>query len=492
MSETTTSSGQGASLRYAVIVAFAAGMLVAGVVVPLATRSSERPVASIGAAPTTPLATDGSGAHLTTPDASAPGGDVAGGGPARTTVGGGSGAGATATVVRTASDVGVTADTVKIGAILTDLAGATKLIGGLAGASAQDQQDALQAFIDEANRAGGINGRKITTVYTSYDPVAGDSTPNCNKLAEDDKVFAIVSWGMFGPPVLCVTQQHGVPLVNTGGFTDEYYRKSRGLLFTIKAGKARANRSTASDLDAQGVLKGRTIGVFTSRAGDDDVAVDEGLVPTLNQLGHKVAHISRMGTDGSPSQIPIEVNQMRSKGVDLIFLNTNVVFDTQFVQQADSQGYRPLYALSDAEDNISDFFLSNMPSSFQAVGITANRTGEQRVGTPEPALDAECRGVVEKATGKQLARGTAGYEVAMSGCNQIRLLVRGATAAGIELTRTRFSAGMQSLGAFPQAYAGGGSFGSGKFDAADYIRTVRSDMECKCWKPADGFRRSRF
>ena len=189
-------------------------------------------------------------------------------------------------------------------------------------------------------------------------------------------------------------------------------------------------------------------------------------MPALNQLGYKVAHISRLSADSSSSsQIPVEVNQMRAAGVDLVFLQTNVVFDAQFVQQADSQGYRPLYALGDSESNISDFFLSNMPSSFQAIGVSASRTGEQRVGLPESPTDANCRQVVEKATHTTLARGSAGYETAMNACNQIRLFVRGARAAGVTLTRATFSAGMQGIGAFDQAYTAGGSFRSGKFDA---------------------------
>ena len=478
--------------RYVAVLTFFAGMLVAGVLVPLATRSTDPKVATVDSAAssatvtTAPSSGAGSASPSDTVVATGPSNAPSNGGAPASAAG--SVNGGTAPVARTASDVGVTADSIKLGVVLLDLAGATSLIGGLAGASADDQQAAIQAFVDEANAQGGVNGRKLSPVYSKFDPVAGDGNVNCNQLTEDAKVFAVLSSGLFGSPVLCVTQQHGTPLINMGGYIDEYYARSRGLLFTFRPSKPRSARGGVFELEREGMLKGKTIGAFTSRAGDDDVAVDKGLVPALNQLGYKVAHISRLSADNtSSSQVPVEVNQMRAAGVDLVFLETNVVFDTQFVQQADSQGYRPTYALSDSDDNVSDFFLSNMPGTFEGIGISANRTGEQRTGAPESPTDADCRRVVEKSAHKTLERGSAGYETAMSACNEVRLFVRGARAAGIALTRPRFSAGMQGVGPFAQAYTFGGSFRSGKFDAADYSRPLHADMSCKCWKPAGDF-----
>jgi ABC-type branched-subunit amino acid transport system substrate-binding protein len=495
--------------RYVAVLTFFAGMLVAGVIVPLATRSTDREVAAVGSSPTaatgsasgeTPNVTTQGGSPIgNAPTAGGSGPATAGGSGLATAGGSGPASGATVTtrgatgsatsgVTRTASDVGVTADTIKVGVILLDLANASNFIGGLAGASADDQQAALQAFIDEANAAGGVNGRKLQPTYTKYDPVSGDANVNCNQLTEDDKVFAVLSAGIYGSPVLCVTQQHGTPLLNPGGYIDEYYARSNGLLFTFRPTKPRSSRGGAFSLESMGVLKDKTIGVFTSQAGDDDVAVDTGLVPALNELGHKVAHISRLSADNtSSSQIPVEVNQMRASGADLVFLETNVIYDTQFVQQADSQGYRPLYALSDSDDNVSDSFLSNMPSSFHAIGVTISRTGEQRVGAPETPTDADCRRVVETAAKKTLDRGSAGYEAAMNACNMIRLFVRGARAAGVGLTRASFSGGMQGIGSFPEAYTAGGSFRTGKFDAADLTRPLQADMGCKCWEPSGAF-----
>lgn len=519
--------------RHVGVLAFAAGMLVAGVVVPLATRSTDAPAtpaAAIVGSPLTGGTTEQGAGPATDPAAAAGAGRQAATGPAgagQQPAAGAAGAGQQAAtgpagaatgpadathagpaaapsrrrssasgptggpsaVKLTATDVGVTSDSVKLGVVLLDLGAAGHLVGGLGNASADQQQAALQVYIDEANKAGGINGRKIVPDYTKYDPVNGDATNNCNQLTEDDKVFAVISEGVYGAPVLCFTQQHATPLINVGGYVDEYYQRSSGLLLTMQPTKQRSAVNSVYQLDAQGKLAGKTIGVFTSSAGDDDVAAKTGTVPALQRRGYKVAHMSDLSADTgtASSEIPVEVNQMRAAGVNLIFLQTNVLLDTQFVQQADSSGYRPTYVLGDSESNVSDFFLSNMPASFTGLANTVSRTGEQRVGAPEPAVDANCRTVFETATKQQLARGTAQYETTMGACNQIRTFVAAARATGPQLTRARLSGGYQGMGSFPLAYTAGGSFGPGKFDAADFSRPVVADMSCRCWKPAGDF-----
>lgn len=419
--------------------------------------------------------------------------DESGGTDATTTTGAADGPTTTEAVELTASDVGVTATDIKVGFVLTDLSQVKPLLGDM-GSDKELQQAAYQAFVDEINAAGGINGRTITPVFTSTDPVANDGATACNKLTEDDKVFAVIANGMFGAPVLCVTQQHETPLINVGGFINEYYDKSAGRLFTIQPTKPRSARNTVAALEQEGALQGKTVGVLTSQAGDDNVAVKTALVPALEQLDHPVARVADLAVDSGAalSQIPVEVTQMREAGVDLVFLSTNAFFSSVFVQTAEEQGYRPQYALSDADDNILDYFVGRMPSSFQSRGYTAKRLGEQRIDAPEPALDAECRAVVEKATSTTIERGSTAYETAMSACNQVRLFARAAEAAGPNLTREAWATAMQGLGEFDLAYADGGSYSAQKFDAADAIRPVTADTGCACWRPEGDFTPMRY
>ena len=58
-----------------------------------------------------------------------------------------------------------------------------------------DTQAISKVFVDDINKNGGIDGRKIVPVYKKYPPIPGqkpDPLSLCTSFAEDDKVFAVV------------------------------------------------------------------------------------------------------------------------------------------------------------------------------------------------------------------------------------------------------------------------------------------------------------
>ena len=380
--------------------------------------------------------------------------------------------------------------------LLHDLGGAAQFGIKAPGADVDNQRAAYDAYIAEVNDAGGVSGRKLKPVYRIYDASSEDSARSaCNQLTEDDKVFAVLAMQLSGSPALCFTQQHKTLLISATGLPDEYYRRSAGLLFTTDTAQTRTFRNQVADLHQQGVLKGKTIGVLTEDVADDYVAVEEGLLPALKAHGYSVAHYARLSGDQgtSQSQVPLAVQQMRSKGVDLVFFGTNLIAATNFAQNADAQAFRPLYATNDSNSMMNDIFLTGMPDSFTAVGITSLRVGEWRVGRPEPAYDAGCREQFERASGMSAQREDDGspYGVAMNSCNLVRGLVAGLRSVGTSLTQTALSTALQQGGSFDMAFTSPGSFAVGKFDAPDFVRTSKNDMSCKCWKPVDEFRRTK-
>ena len=184
---------------------------------------------------------------------------------------------------------------------------------------------------------------------------------------------------------------------------------------------------------------------------------------------------------------------MRNADVQVVMLATNSLYATQFVQQAESQGFRPKYVTSDWWGGYSDTYAQNMPNAYEGtIAVTTTRTGEFRTDAPEPAVDADCRQSWEKATKKKLDRTTIAYNSTLRACALTRLFAAGVAAAGTELTRERFSAGMQSLGDVPLPTFGGGSFRRGKPDAADQVRITQWQAGCKCYVPATPFRVGRY
>ena len=91
---------------------------------------------------------------------------------------------------------GVTADTIVFGQ--------AAVLEGPAAALGKGMQLGIQAAFEEANRAGGVNGRKLklTSVDDGYEP--DRAIAQTRKLIEEDKVFALI--GAVGTPTSAAAQ----------------------------------------------------------------------------------------------------------------------------------------------------------------------------------------------------------------------------------------------------------------------------------------------
>src|SRR5688500_16805877 len=110
-----------------------------------------------------------------------------------------------------------------------------------------------------------------------------------------------------------------------------------GLRFTSAPTGPRTMVGFANALHKRGALQGKTIGVVSSDIVDPDGnTVKRHLVDSITKLGHKVAHYSRLGADPSveQSQIPVEIQQMRTKGVDTLIWAADPLGWATWTQQA--------------------------------------------------------------------------------------------------------------------------------------------------------------
>ena len=88
------------------------------------------------------------------------------------------------------TQTGVTPKTIKVGhrARRTSTASSSSSTR-----SALNQQQVYQAFIDDINAKGGIDGRKIVPIYDTYCPLGSAGLlAVCTKFTDDDKVFAVI------------------------------------------------------------------------------------------------------------------------------------------------------------------------------------------------------------------------------------------------------------------------------------------------------------
>jgi len=391
----------------------------------------------------------------------------------------------------------VTADTITLGVFIIDFGGANSLGAGVTGYDPKQQRAYINAYVDNVNAHGGLDGRKLITKERTVDILDQQTMRDaCTAFGETDKVFAVLqNFGVYGDPILKCTHDEHLPFVSNDGAIASYYAAADGNLFTTSPSTRRSFLNLEHELIRLGELKGKKVGVVY----EDGYLLpdDEALVSQLNKdLGSKVVEGSLSASDATLAlrQIPTVARDFCGKGVNYIVLLTNELYGSQFADNIDNNpGCRPAYAISDFDFAMNgDSFLKNMPASFftRAVSVTSTRNGEGRVGKPEPAVDAACRKTYEDATGQKLDRNAAAdsnYFNALAVCQVLRTFVQGVTAAGPNPTRVGFRDKLSQVGAFDNAYYGASSFTASRHDAPQVDRITQAFGDCKCWKPQTDF-----
>jgi ABC-type branched-subunit amino acid transport system substrate-binding protein len=404
-----------------------------------------------------------------------------GGGPA----GSASAGGGAASPTGGATDVGVTADTIKVGIGIVDV-GAAKDLGY--NFDLGDQHARYEALIAAQNAKGGIHGRKIVPDYRTFD-ATNPSAPTqaaCVAWTKDVKVFTVLVESQFpAAAAVCVFGQNRTPFITTDGIDESYY--ANGLYWSTQANDNRILIDQAHYLADKGTLKGKTIGVL-SGDGTERTAIDKTLVPTLAQLGYKVADVEVVPQSIEGTQrMPLAISNFMAKGVDFVIIAANVILAGPFVQAAERAGYHPGFGLSDFNNEINDQVADYYPDSFDGtVGLSTHRFSEYRAGAPFAPADQSCLDRVHKVDPKVLPTTNSAFEVSMGECAMFDAWVRGLQGAGPNLTRATWVAAMERSGSFGISSTQDGSFGPGKHDAVDYEREVAWRKSCTCWQIVGG------
>jgi ABC-type branched-subunit amino acid transport system substrate-binding protein len=502
---------------YLLVLGVVMGILAAGLAVPLAFGERATTVGLTG--PGSTAGGDGSASDPAsfqdeTPgvDGTGPGGagdpGAGGAGPGGTgstgtggtgtgTGGSGPGGGGSPTTAKLgASDRGVTADAIRVGVLIGEVGGAAAVGMDLSSFDAGTEQKAWQGYVDEVNSRGGINGRKLVLEVKRFDVVAGQADAACAYLTQDKKVFAVFNMGFFWTEqVLCVTERNRTPLLKGDPESgDDIFRRSRGYLSSTVASYDRQARNLAHEAAKAGALNGKKIGIV-ARTMDGKLA--EAVTAGLQAEGHSVTHVSMLANEEgtAQSQIPTEVQKMKTLGVGAIFMVTSPRLHANFVQAAEGDvTWRPQYLVSDIFGATEDITTQSMPSSYNgALGFSMVRSGEGDAGLPEATVDRTCRETFERRANDTLDHTDDDKRyVVLAACDVVSRFEAAATLAGPNLTRDGLTTAITRLGARPTANTGGGSYGPNKTDAADYVRTKKFDYSCTCYRLESGFRKARY
>ena len=520
------------SQAYLVLVGVVVGMLTAGLAVPMifgesisgggadvragddldlaAPGGSEEGGDTAGLGATAP---DGSSAGGPTTDGSTPTGGGSGTGvaaPGSATAGGGTSSaastdggtapaeGAPAPGGLTASDIGVSPTKIKVGALLLDVATVGRMGVGVATDPVQ-QQAAFQAFANDINARGGINGRKLEMHYEAFDVTDTNAQiAACRKLTQEKKVFVVLAGFNTVIPNLCIYKENKTPLIaSSANHPDWTFDEAQGRLISLFPRSGRMMTALVAELERV-KLAGKKLGILSDGLNDPQARVAQHLERMLKDRGHKVVYRGQLSDEISTaaSQVPVEVNKMQTAdgtGAEVvIFLSSNAIYGTQFVNAASRQGYNPQYVSSDWASNNGDSNNNNMPEAYTgAISFTFNRGLSAERSLPPTPLAHRCRDIYNAKSGRTLAApNRPEYGLTMTYCDNMRLLEALAVKAGPELTRDRLMGARSQIGTFEMASMSLGSLTADKFDLADSVRTQRWVYAgCTCWNPVDDFHR---
>jgi ABC-type branched-subunit amino acid transport system substrate-binding protein len=338
---------------------------------------------------------------------------------------------------RAAAD-GVTKDEIKVGITYPDL----DAIRSVTNTNHGDYEKAYRAVIDDLNEKGGINGRKLVPVFAKIDPLG--TTPAqeaCVKLAEDEKVFAAMSFFNAEAP-LCFVDSHDTPILG-GQTTEAYLKQAKAPWVTLESGAELGPRQIDA-LAKSDALEGKLgiVGIADEKASQLDGVV----VPALkrNKLKGTSAIIDAPSSDPvlSVQQATTIMERFETDGVKTVLLVGGAV--NSVVNALSKIDYRPNLVATNARNLAS---AASNPATDPSVLKTALAADAGFV-FDQPAMK-QCFKVVEKATGHKIVidvpQGEPQYRVsAQTACEYVSLFSILAEAAGKNLTVGSFGKAIEN------------------------------------------------
>jgi hypothetical protein len=392
------------------------------------------------------------------------------------------------------SSRGVTATQINVAFPVVNLAALATQFGFAGDVEYTEQAKAIHLFVDEINKSGGINGRKINPIISMFDPTSESSMRAlCKDWTEGSPaIFAVLDgigdWT--GDNELCVTQEGHTPFLGQWTTVSNYTQEGSPYLWWTGPDDASILQALVQWGHGAGLIGGsRKVGIIAGDRASDQVALKQYLLPDLKKIGvTPVVETIAAQTDetaATSSDAALVVEKLQAAGVDsLIPLIPFNAFLPVLAAQT-QQKYFPKLLLSDYENSIESS-LGLIPIPYKQAlngqkGLTAETLGgidddrPQAQGGYDPGVRA-CWTTWHKAY-PETPKGNMNDFIEEQGpvqgwCQEIRLFAKAATMAGKNLNRRTFVEAMSKIENYPGGDAPILSFGPDKFSGPTQYQVV--------------------
>jgi hypothetical protein len=334
-----------------------------------------------------------------------------------------------------------------------------------------EQTKAIQLFVKQINDAGGIYGRKINPIITTFDPTnESEMRALCKTWTEGSPAAFAVLDGLgdwTGDDQLCITQEGHTPFIGQWTTVTNWTNLGSPYLWWTGPDQA-AILQAVVDWGLSTDLIGGTVkvGVIAGDRASDQTALNQYLLPDLRRAGVTpvVETIAADPTDTATTdtQSPLVIQQLRSAGVTSIIplIPFNVFYPV--LQAETAQKYFPKLLLSDYESSILSS-LGLLPVPYAVAlngqeGVTTETLGGVDDDRPQSqgGYDAAVRScwIPWHKAYPQVPPGNMSDFIEEQGpiqgwCQVIRLFAAAAKSAGADLNRRTFVTAMSKITDFP-------------------------------------------
>lgn len=351
-----------------------------------------------------------------------------------------------------------------------------------------DWKNYIGPIVDWVNAHGGLAGRAITPIYHAVDSTNGtfqsQAEAECAAFTQDDHVFAVVGTVIADNQSDCFANANTPFIAQTASLYDHtMYDRHPGLVYQPFMISAERQGVWIDSLASQRYFQpGGKVGLLEMDNAVYHRFADTVIKPKLAAHGIQLSdEFAFAAPDSAASagslfaQSNNAVLRFRAENINEVILSpSGGAIPFVFMQSAESQGYRPRYALNSLE--VPAFVTQNVP--------VAQLTGSVGVGWL-PASDVYYKEVahgvnpaedlcfnITKRNGDEVKR----Y------CDGLFFLVA-AFAKAPEFTPAGLRAGVAALGtSYDSPWTFATRFAQGRYDGARQVRALAFVDGCACYR----------
>jgi len=350
----------------------------------------------------------------------------------------------------------------------------------------------IAPIVDWVNAHGGIGGRTVVPVYHATDPESGtfqsQAQQACTAFTEDDHVFAVVGTVIADNEYDCLAQKNTPFLAQTAVLTDQSTLTTHpGLVYQpFMITSQRLGVWLDSIVSQHFFSPTAKTGLLEVDTPAYHHFADTVIKPRLAANAIKLSDEIAFGVPSSAAsagdlfaQAGSAVLRFRSEGITHIVLSpTGGAIPFVFMQAAESQKYRPRYALNSLE--VPAFVTQNVP--------VAQLHGSLGVGWL-PASDVFYKEVVH---GVNPAEDLC-YKITKRNGDEVKrycdglFFLKAALDHNPDFSVAGLRATVESMGtSFDSPWTFGTRFGPGRYDGASEVRPLAYVDACNCYRYSGG------